>query len=100
MTKTERIILNTEEMDSLLVRVSAKNLEDSDVKILTGIIQVYQQIQFDLQEANLSINRLRKTFGLSTEKRKNLSPANDLGEKSSDQFGLSLSETLDALESK
>lgn len=106
MENSERIILNTEEVDSLLVRVSTKSLEDTDVKILTGIIQVYQQIQFALQEANLSISRLRKTFGISTEKRKHLPPANytgegndgvSLGEEASDRLGLSLSKALDDL---
>lgn len=104
MTNPERIILNAEEVSSLLARVSSKALEDSDIKILTGIIQVYQQIQFDLQESNLSISRLRKTFGLSSERRKRLPPANCPGKESDgglvetgDQLGLSLGKALDAL---
>lgn len=104
MTSPERINLNAEEVSSLLARVSSNALEDSDIKILTGIIQVYQQIQFDLQEANLSISRLRKTFGLSSERRKHLPPANCPGKESDgglvetgDQLGLSLGKALDAL---
>jgi len=107
MKNSERIVLNEEEVGSLLERVSASQLEDSDKEIITGIIQIYQKVQFVLQEARISVGRLRKVFGFSTEKRSHLPPANyseegsdekGLGAKACDQLGLALHKTLTTLE--
>jgi transposase len=103
MANSERIILNEEAMDSLLERVSATQLEDEDKKIITGILRLYQQIQFSLQEARLSMKRLRTLFGFKTEKRSHLALPEEgsnecsLGERPSDQLGALLSKTLDSL---
>lgn len=107
----EKIALNEEEVGSLLGRISACSLEDSDKQIVTGIIHIYQQIQFALQETKISVRRLCKLFGFSTEKRSHLPPAsypedgdegkNDgegIGAKACDQLGLALHKTLKALE--
>ncbi|MEN9874966.1 MAG: hypothetical protein RL186_1863, partial [Pseudomonadota bacterium] len=46
MTKLGHIALTEEEVGSLLDRVSVSSLEDSDKEVVTGIIRIYQQIQF------------------------------------------------------
>jgi transposase len=100
MTKLGHIALTEEEVGSLLDRVSVSSLEDSDKEIVTGIIRIYQQIQFALQETKISVRRLCKLFGFSTEKRSYLPPADYPGEeaKACDQLGLALHNTLKALE--
>ena len=106
MKKSERIVLNEEEVDSLLERLSANRLEDSDKKVITGIIRVYQQIQFALQEAKISVRRLRNLFGFrKTEKRDHLSPSvedskGQIDEKDAEansQLGTILGQTLNSL---
>jgi hypothetical protein len=110
MKKSERIVLNEEEIESLLERMSVSQLEDSDKKILIGIVRIYQQIQFALQETKLSIKRLRNLFGFrKTEKRSYLPSCpssseeernNDEEEPSGnafDQLGLVLNQTLESL---
>lgn len=106
MKKPERIVLNEEEVDSLLERLSANQLADSDKKIIAGIIQVYQQIQFALQEAKISVTRLRNLFGFrKTEKRSHLSPsaesceeqAGEEGSETNNQLGKILGQTLKSL---
>jgi len=110
MKNPERIALNEEEVESLLARISTSPLEDSDKEVITGIIRIYQQIQFALQETKISVRRLCKIFGFSTEKRSHLPPANypeeneeksqegSIKEKACDQLGLALHKTLKSLE--
>jgi transposase len=108
MKNSERIVLNEEEVSSLLERISASPLKDSDKKIITGIIRIYQQVQFALQETKISITRLCNLFGFKqTEKRRYFIPPTDsseeeanekgLGEKACDQLGLTLRKTLGSL---
>ena len=102
MANSERIVLNEKAMNSLLERVSATQLEDEDKKIITGILRLYQQIQFSLQEAKLSVKRLRTLFGFKTEKRSHLAHPDESPEEGSNKGGLGklgvlLSKTLDCL---
>jgi hypothetical protein len=108
MKDSGRIILKEEEIDSLLERMSANQLEDSDKKIIIGIIRVYQQIQSVLQEAKISVKRLRSLFGFrKTEKRGHLAAssseegtdeAGSLEEgEACEQLGSVLSQTLKSL---
>jgi hypothetical protein len=70
MKKPEHIVLNEEEVNSLLGRVLNCNLKASDKKIIAGIIQIYQVLQWTLREAKISVQRLRSLFGFKkTEKR-------------------------------
>jgi len=70
MKSSDRIVLNEEEITSLLKRVSTCQLAEADKKIITSIIRIYQQVQFALQETKISISRLCKLFGFKrTEKR-------------------------------
>ena len=55
MKKSEYIALNEEEVNALLGRVSNCSLEDSDKKLITGIIQIHQLLQRSLREARISI---------------------------------------------
>ncbi len=108
MKKSEYIALNEEEVNALLGRVSNCSLEDSDKKLITGIIQIHQLLQRSLREARISIKRLRSLFGFKqTEKRDHLHPSQEsseeqtaepgLGEKVCDQLGNILSQALESL---
>ena len=111
MKSFERIVLKDEEVDSLLGRISANQLKESDKKIITAIVRIYQQIQFALQEANITIHRLRGIFGFKkTEKRSHLHSSGEvfeepseedseksLGKIACDQLGLALSQTIESL---
>lgn len=71
MSKPKLVDLDQRDLDSLLERVSASNLGNSDKKLLLSIVQCYVWVQFALQEARMSIARLRRAFGFGkTEKCK------------------------------
>lgn len=103
------MLLNEKDVDFLVGRVLNCNLQDSDKKLLASIIQIYQMIQWNLQEAKISIGRLRSLFGFKPrEKRCHLDHRQDssedvkktgeaLDEKSADPLGALLSQALTSL---
>lgn len=107
MKKSERIVLNEEEIGSLICRMLANKLTESDKKIITGIIQVYQVLSVSLREAKISVKRLRSLFGFKkTEKRDHLHPSETQEEetaekgligKACDQLGQVFSKALESL---
>lgn len=73
MKKPEHTILNEEQIASLLERIMVCNLGATDKKCVAGILHFYLWLQLALQEATLSLGRLRTIFGFrKTEKRKHL----------------------------
>ena len=109
MKNPEHIVLNEEEVNSLLGRVLNCNLTASDKKIIAGIIQIYQVLQWTLQEAKISMQRLRSLFGFkNTEKRCHLNHSEassqemeateeSLEDKVVDPLGSLLSHALESL---
>lgn len=80
MKEPEKVDISQEEIASLLERLEANNLNNSDITIITRIVQCYFWIQLCLQEAKMSIKRLRALFGSSSsEKRKNLAQSDSSG---------------------
>ena len=59
----EKIELNTEETTDLLQRLEKSNLSKSDQQLISSIIRMVMWVQFQLQEAKLSLKRLKKYFG-------------------------------------
>jgi len=67
---TEIIDLSDAELEGIKARIASGSLLEEDKSVILVIISAYVWIQTQLQSAKLSIHRLKKIFGFSTEKRK------------------------------
>lgn len=65
-----RIELTPQEAEALKQRIKNTDLASSDIKLILGLISLSLWLQERLSRAKLTIKRLRKLFGFSTEKRK------------------------------
>ena len=71
MKRSKIIEITLAEKDGLLERIKANGLTAGDQETLTGLIEFNFWLQHNLQEKSISISRLKKMFGSSSEKRKN-----------------------------
>lgn len=69
MKKPETIDISHAEAESLLSRLETNNLSDSDLKICSSALRMVFWMQGQLAEAKLSIRRLKRIFGISSEKQ-------------------------------
>lgn len=65
----EVISLSNDEIESLKKRVEASSLAEHDQKIVLSLLSFNFWLQSQLSRAQLSILRLKKIFGLPTEKK-------------------------------
>jgi hypothetical protein len=65
----EIIELSAEKLEGIKSRLASNILLEEDKSVLLAIICAYVWIQGQLTTAKLSIHRLKKMFGFSTEKR-------------------------------
>lgn len=72
----EIINLSVSELDEIRSRFRNNSLTDTDKKIILSMLNIYQWLSVQLQSAKLSILKLRKVFGFSTEKRGNKKSCN------------------------
>jgi len=71
----EQVTLTHEQAEALKERLALSNtLTTEDIKIMTGLITFSLWLQQQLSLAKLSIQRLKKIFGFSTEKKKPPAP--------------------------
>ena len=70
-TEPEQIDLTLEEADALKERIEASGLEPSDINIVVGLISFNIWLKKKLELTQLTLNRLRRLFGLksTTEKK-------------------------------
>jgi hypothetical protein len=61
--------MTAEEAEALKARVASCNLPEQDIKLVIGLVSFTLWLQNQLALAKLSINRLKKLFGFSTEKK-------------------------------
>lgn len=64
----EIVSLTHEDVEGLKKRVTENRLTEPDQKILVSILSVYFWLQTQLSRAQITILRLKKIFGLPTEK--------------------------------
>ncbi len=69
--KPERLTLEADEIEGLKERLSASSLSSADKKILGTILEVYVWLYDSLQEAKMSISRLKSFFGFIKKTEKN-----------------------------
>ena len=67
----EIIDLPVEELEGIKSRISSGVLLEEDKKIVLTIISTYAWLLHQLQSSKFTLNRLKKMFGFSTEKRSN-----------------------------
>jgi hypothetical protein len=67
--KPEHIKLTAASADALRARIQANNLTDDDRRIMLGLISFSLWLEQQLHSAKLSIQRLKKLFGFSSEKK-------------------------------
>ncbi len=65
----EPITLTGDEAEALKSRILSSNLSESDQTLMAGLISFTLWLQAQLGWAKLSIQRLRRLFGFSTEKK-------------------------------
>lgn len=75
MEAPKRIELTLEEQNQLKERVRQSGLSADDQRILLGIMDFNNWLQFALQEKKININRLKHAFLNRTEKSIELSSA-------------------------
>lgn len=68
-SQPEHVNLTAEEAQALKARVQANNLAEDDIKLLVGLISFNLWLQQQLATAKFSIQRLKRLFGFSTEKK-------------------------------
>jgi hypothetical protein len=94
MKSPEIIDLSVEALEGVKSRLASCSLFEEDKSVLLAIVSAYVLIQGQLQSAKLTIHRLKKMFGFSTEKR---SKASEKREKTELELDLS---TLGSLENQ
>jgi hypothetical protein len=87
----EIIDVGVERLEQLKSRLASCSLLEEDKSVLLAIVSAYVWIQGQLKSARLTIHRLKKMFGFSTEKRKK--PGEE-GEKTDLKLDLSTLGTL------
>ena len=76
--KPELMDLPEKKLDQIKDRLSlGAPLPEEDIKIMLNIITAYSWLQRQLQSTKLTIYRLKKMFGFSTEKHKKINPQNE-----------------------
>lgn len=70
MKRSKILGITIADKDGLLERIKANGLTAGDQEALTGLIEFNFWLQHNLQEKSISISRLQKMFGSSSEKRK------------------------------
>jgi transcription elongation factor Elf1 len=68
--KPERLTLEEDQIEELKERLSSGSLSNDDKKILSTILDVYVWLYSSLQEARISISRLKSFFGFSKKTEK------------------------------
>jgi hypothetical protein len=66
----EIIDVGIERLEAMKSRLALGCLLEEDKSVLLAIVCAYEWIQGQLESAKLTIHRLKKMFGFSTEKRK------------------------------
>jgi hypothetical protein len=72
----ERIDLTEKEAEQLINRINSSGLSNDDQTILIGILHFCLWLQLKLTEAKITIRKLSKIFGISSEKRSNKTEGN------------------------
>ncbi len=70
MKKPIPIELSLKDQEALLERIRT-SMSEKDAEILKGLIDFNTWLQYSLEQKNISISKLQKIFGSSTEKRNN-----------------------------
>jgi hypothetical protein len=74
LKKPKRLIIETDQIEGLKERLSSGSLSASDKKILSTILDVYVWLYASLEEAKISISRLKSFFGFSKKTEKESCP--------------------------
>jgi hypothetical protein len=69
MRKPKPIELSFKDREDLLERLKQSNFPEKDREIFTGLVEFNLWLQHSLEEKKISINKLEKMFGHSSEKR-------------------------------
>ena len=65
----EIINVSEEALEGIKLRLAANSVLETDKEILLSVLSSYQWLYRQLRSAKLSMHRLKKLFGFSTEKR-------------------------------
>jgi transposase len=65
------ITMKPEEVESLCAKINSRDLSDKDAELLIGLVNGSVWVYQKLEEGKLTIRRLQKLFGVTTERSKN-----------------------------
>jgi hypothetical protein len=68
----EIIDIPVEELENIKLRIGSGIILEEDTKVVLTILGTYSWLMRQLQSTKFTINRLKKMFGFSTEKHKNV----------------------------
>lgn len=77
-TRPTQIKLTKQEVESLQLRLQKRELTDDDIVIINAVLDLNFWVQEELAGSKLSIKRLQKLFGFTTERNSKPQPANNL----------------------
>ena len=66
----KQVTMNAEQAQSLKARIEESNLNTADQRLVVGLIHFNLWLQDRLKQAKLSIKRLKRLFGITTEKKR------------------------------
>ena len=76
-TEPTQIKLTKKEIESLQLRLQERELTDDDIVIINAVLDLNFWVQEELAGSKLSIKRLQKLFGFTTERNSKPQPANN-----------------------
>ena len=77
MPKPEIINLSSEAVKSIKLRILESAILEDDKKILLSLLSTHEWLYRQLQSVNITLGRIKKFFGFSTEKRSKLKKPKD-----------------------
>lgn len=83
--KPKPIELSFKDREDLLERLKQSNLSDKDRDLMTGLVEFNLWLQYSLEEKKISISKLQKMFGHSSEKRSHKKKQKEVPEKQANQ---------------
>lgn len=71
MQNPKQITMKPEEVEALCTKINSSNLSEEDSELLIGLVNGSVWVYQKLEEGKLTIRRLQKLFGVTTERSKN-----------------------------
>jgi hypothetical protein len=72
----ELLSITDQQLEDISLRISKSSLSTEDIKLLTALLTTYTWLMKQLSRSKITIHRLKKIFGYSSEKTNKLKNSN------------------------